>query len=297
LNLATPLNLNDLLVASGIAPETVLVLRHRPYEPKLNRVFDWLVAERPDLFDCYQSTHARNTESALMRADWVASFIRHRPGLALFAGLYERAGHRLISVTECLARPAHQELVTLGMSGEFSAADRTQLVEFELRRSEWRSNWIGRLIIRWPGLERSWYRWADRNIFEVEAITEENVLVAKAPAWHDLVLSWRELAALPESWRAILGQWRGIYLIIDELDGRQYVGSASGHENLLQRWHEYSRTGHGGNRLLRGRNPATFRFSILQLLAPDADRSDVAALEASWKHRLRTRSPNGLNEN
>jgi len=45
---------NDLLIKEGINPKGVLVLRHRPSEPKFRKVFPWLAAERPDLYNAYQ---------------------------------------------------------------------------------------------------------------------------------------------------------------------------------------------------------------------------------------------------
>lgn len=77
----------------------------------------------------------------------------------------------------------------------------------------------------------------------------------------------------------------------------QYVGSAYGNENIMQRWKEYARTGHGGNKGLKARNPENFRFSILQRTSPDLPDTDVIALEGTWKDRLRSRVPFGLNEN
>ncbi len=297
INSAPALTLNDLLSLSGIDQHKTVVLRHRPYEPRLNRIFEWLVNERRDLFDCYQSTHAANTESALKRADYVASCIRHPNKAALFVGLYKIAEHRTITVDECQARPKHRELVSLGMSGIFATEQRTSLEEFNLRLTEWHSEWIGRLVIEWPGLERSWYRWSDRNKFPVRAITQESLLRPPMPGWEEIVLTWHELSLLPDSWAAALRQWRGIYLIIDQSDGKQYVGSAYGSENILQRWRNYARTGHGGNRLLRERDPSNFRFSILQRVSPDAPDADVIELEQTWKLRLQTRAPMGLNDN
>lgn len=55
--------------------------------------------------------------------------------------------------------------------------------------------------------------------------------------------------------------------------------------------------GHGGNQLLRRRAPRGFHFSILQRLSPDMDASDVIRLESTWKERLHTRAPLGLNDN
>jgi len=41
------MNLNDLLAGKGIDPQHVLVMRHRPSEPELNKVLPWLSAEKP----------------------------------------------------------------------------------------------------------------------------------------------------------------------------------------------------------------------------------------------------------
>jgi hypothetical protein len=51
------MNLNDLLLDKGFDPRQVLVFRHRPWEPELNKVLPWLAAERQDLFDAYQESH------------------------------------------------------------------------------------------------------------------------------------------------------------------------------------------------------------------------------------------------
>ncbi len=116
------------------------------------------------------------------------------------------------------------------------------------------------------------------------------------PAWDQLVFSWKDLPLLPKKWRSALSEWRGIYLIFDASDGKGYVGAAYGRENILGRWLSYAASGHGGNKLLRGRNPEHFRFSILQRVSPDMEATDVAQIESAWKVRLHTREF-GLNDN
>ena len=290
------LTFNLLLERSGIAANEVLVFRHRPYEPALNRVFDQIVSERRDLFESYQDTHGARTESALKRAKYVASFIRSRPGTAIFIGLYSVDSFRPLTEDEYLARPKHQELIALGMSGVKSIEGRDHVLEFSLGRLDWHRDWQERLIIKWPGLERSWYRWADRNEFEIEAIAAESCLNRRMPSWDEISIEWHELKLLPDGWKAALKEWRGIYLITDQADGKKYVGSAYGQENILQRWLEYARSGHGGNKHLRNREPSTFRFAILQRVSPDMDDAEVIRLERTWKVRLDTLSPDGLNE-
>ena len=99
------------------------------------------------------------------------------------------------------------------------------------------------------------------------------------------------------SWESKLAQWRAIYYIFDASDGKGYVGSAYGVDNLFRRWRNYADSGHGGNKLLKKRDPRNFQFSIIQQLSPDEEADDVIRLERTWKKRLHTLSPDGLNEN
>ena len=68
------------------------------------------------------------------------------------------------------------------------------------------------------------------------------------PRWDELRFTWGELKILPSKWKAALSQWRGIYFIFDESDGQGYVGAAYGKENILGRWLNYAKRGHGGNK-------------------------------------------------
>jgi hypothetical protein len=131
----------------------------------------------------------------------------------------------------------------------------------------------------------------------VVAIFERSVFDAAMPPWEELSLSWDDLGVLPSAWKAKLLEWRAIYHIFDTAIGKGYVGSAYGESNLLGRWLNYSVRGHGGNVLLRDRDPKHFRFSILQRVSPDMEAADVIRLESSWKLRLQTRHPFGLNDN
>ncbi len=58
------MNLNDLLVSGGIDPAQVIVMRHRPHEPELNKVLPWLAAEKPETFNDYQQTQGPAAENA-----------------------------------------------------------------------------------------------------------------------------------------------------------------------------------------------------------------------------------------
>ncbi|MDE3189029.1 MAG: GIY-YIG nuclease family protein [Acidobacteriota bacterium] len=293
------MELNDLFSKHGVAPERVLVLRHRPSEPKLNEVLPWLAEEHPELFNAYQQTQGEQLERAMLDADYVASFIAQGAGRALFIGLYSIGVSSRITPEEYWKIPAHIEMRTRwGMRGFTGEDQRTHILRFELNlKEEFYALWKGRLVISWPPPERSWWRRAHRNKMDVLAILEASQLMSKMPAWDELQFDFEILGILPSSWRAKLSEWRAIYYIFDESDRSGYVGSAYGENNLWQRWEYYAATGHGGNSLLKQRNPKNFRFSILERVSPDMPAEEVIRLEGKWKERLHTRFPLGLNDN
>jgi hypothetical protein len=286
---------NDLLRSEGIDPKDVIVLRHHPKERKLRDVLPWLVGENHDLFNAYQQTQGKVVEKAMLSAKFVASFIGDRAGRAVFVGLYKIKDHTPLSLKQYWEEPLNVELKTrYGVKGKTDNSSPT--LWFDLVLTTFHEEWIGKLVVCWPGTGRSWWRWADRNEFQVHAVTEDSLLVREMPRWDRLVLSWNELEFLPKEWRAVLSQWRGIYFILDESDGKGYVGAAYGKDNLLGRWRSYAYSGHGGNKRLHSRNPHDFVFSILQIVAHDMEAEDVQSLEKSWKDRLHTRTF-GLNDN
>jgi GIY-YIG catalytic domain len=129
-----------------------------------------------------------------------------------------------------------------------------------------------------------------------QAILEESILAKRMPEWNKLQLTWDELNDLPNSWKQAISQWRGVYFILDGADGKGYVGSACGEQNLYGRWKNYAESGDGGNTLLRERAPGKFRFPMLQLVSPSDTKDEVTQLENNWKDRLHTREF-GLNAN
>jgi hypothetical protein len=289
------MNLNDLLVSKGIDPQHVLVLRHRPSEDQLNKVLPWLVTERSDLFNAYQQTQGVQLEGAMQKltgAGYVASFIRHGPGKALFVGLYSIGKSKSLTYEEYWKVPANVELrAKFGMNGWSPSEGKTSELWFDLERTDFYASWQGKLVVGWPKPEIAWWRRAHHkaNEFPVLAILEDSALDAAMPEWDEMEFGWEEIQVIPMRWRSALSQWRCIYYIFDTSDRKAYV--------LLGRWLEYAAHGDGGNRLLRQRDPRNLRFTILQRLSPDMDAADVIRLEGTWKERLHTRHPYGLNDN
>ena len=293
------MNLKDLLLGKGIDPRRVLVLRHRPIEAKLNKVLPWLAAERADVFNAYQQTQKKQVEGEIAHAEHVAAFIGHEPGKALFVGLYSVKGSRPISPQQYGEIPANAELKAFGHEGFTEESPDSSILWFDLGLTDFYVHWKGKLVVRWPPKDMNWHRWAHKpnNQMPVLAVLEDSALDAAMPEWDEIVLSWEGLRVVPTCWKSVLSQWRGIYYVFDTSDGKGYVGSAYGETNLLGRWQDYAASGHGGNRFLRKRDPRNFRFAILQRVSPDMDASDIIRLESTWKERLHTRHPYGLNDN
>jgi hypothetical protein len=290
------MDLNNLLRAKNLDPEQVLVFRHSPKESQLKKVLPWLAAERPELFNAYQQSQGTTLEKVMGdgKARYVASFIGLAPGTASFVGLYSIAGSSPLAYREYWSVPANVELKKFGMAGLEDA--RPSCLWFDLVLMDVYASWKGKLIVAWPPPERSWWRWAYRNEMAVHAILEDSELDSAMPKWDEIDLSWEELHAIPERWKSKLREWRGAYYVFDPSDGKGYVGSAYGEENILGRWLAYAASGHGDNALLRKRDPKNFRFTILELVSPTEDTGDVIRLEGTWKERLHTRS-HGLNAN
>jgi hypothetical protein len=226
---------------------------------------------------------------------YVAAFIGMEPGKAIFVGLYSIAASKALNEQEYWKIPEHQELKTLGLTGW--GKSRSSILWFDLVLQDFYAQWKGKLTIIWPPPERSWWRRAHRNDMQVHSILEESAFDTTMPNWDEIALSWEELAVLPTRWRSAISQWRGIYYIFDTSDGKGYVGSAYGEDNLFGRWCNYAASGHGGNKLLKKRDPKNFVFTILQRVSPDMDAQDVIHVENSWKQRLHTHAPYGLNDN
>jgi len=289
------MNLNDLLREKGIDPKQVLIFRHRPPEPELDKILPSLAADKPDVFNAYQQAQGPIVEKAMQGAKYVASFIRHGAGRALFIGLYSIRSWKPITLRQYWQISANREMKEFGM--RVKDEGRSSRLWFDLRLTGLFASWKGKLVVGWPPPERSWWRRAHGKEYPVLAIAEESALSKEMPSWDTLSLRWNQLAALPKTWQVRLREWRGVYYIFDMSDSRGYVGSACGKDNILGRWQNYAVSGHGGNKLLRRRNRDNLRFTILQILAQDTEPKEVIRRENTWKERLHTGRPFGLNDN
>lgn len=221
----------------------------------------------------------RGDKSERFTKDFVATFAQISGNRFLFGGLYKIADR----------------------SGEHYDVELTN----DLKQ------YIGRLVVRFDALNRR------RTVFTPEYFFE-NANVAELysrryqgevfPGVDRIHHGFRDMEVVFEhglpDWKSALSAAKGVYLIVDEETGLQYVGSAAGEDGFWGRWSQYMLTLHGGNKMLaalvrkegadalKGR----FRYSILEVTGSALTMEQVVDRESSWKEKLGSRAF-GLNAN
>jgi len=221
----------------------VLVLRHCPSEPELRKVLSWLAAERPNTFNAYQQTQGRRLEETMKHARHVASFIGHESGKALFVSLYSVGASRPLTLDDYSKVSEYVEMKAFGLKGFTGGDGRSSILWFDLKLTDFHASWKGKLVVGWPPPGRSWWRRAHTNEIPVLAVLEDSALDTAMPKWDQMMLTCKQLLVLPTPWRMALLQWRAIYYISDKSDGKAYVGSAYGDDNIFGRWKAYGDSG------------------------------------------------------
>ena len=137
---------------------------------------------------------------------------------------------------------------------------------------------------------QGWVQNKDKQILEIRPPK----LLAGFVSYDKTSLMFGELKAIyehPQSnlgWVNALSAVKGVYLIKYNLDGRLYVGSASGANGIWGRWSDYVRTQTGGNKMLVGLDANAFEFSILEICPDSMSGSEINHRENRWKQRLGT---------
>lgn len=147
---------------------------------------------------------------------------------------------------------------------------------------------------------------APRDMY-IESILDHRVSINDFPGFDNVNIDYDILSKVVSdnisSWKSALSNVKGIYLIVDRLTGKQYVGSAYGTDCLWQRWCAYVKNGHGGNvkleQLLKdngNKYKSNFVFSVLEVCNLNLGDEYILSREAHWKNVLMTREF-GLNDN
>lgn len=177
------------------------------------------------------------------------------------------------------------------------------------------SEYIGRAFFRfnkkfrasYPVLELEPKQGEPVSKMELAYILEKRVALTDFPGFDLVNVDYKTLKYIISdnitSWKNALSNVKGIYLIVDTLTGRQYVGSAYGDECIWQRWSAYADNGHGGNtelkellRLNGNKYKENFKYSILEICNMNLGNDYIINREVHWKNILLTREF-GLNKN
>jgi hypothetical protein len=275
------LTFNDLLRAVNLDPVTVRLVRHR--DPNVQRAVFEAAIRGDQAFDEYQEHQGTDQVIAQFRAaTYLAGFVADpMTGDTVFVGIWERLGDR--------AGPSPR--VPLLIPGTHSAA-----VAFETRRNDALAAYRGRVVIDWGDGARVWVQRADNQPKPILEIRRE-LREPEFPGFARFRRQLDQIEQVPATWRAVLSNARGIYLLVHRESGQQYVGSAYGASGYFGRWTSYA-DGHGGNAGLKelGASASAFDVAILEVVGSEAMNEDIFAREALWKEKLGTRVK-GLNRN
>jgi len=170
----------------------------------------------------------------------------------------------------------------------------------------------GRLLLsfhRYQGMRgRAFYLEHYIEEFEVVELFSEPYRGERFPGFENICHDFSVLETIFKSeksdWKAALSSVKGVYLITDKSNGKQYVGSAYGSEGIWSRWACYIGTGHGWNdeltRVIEEKKlryvRESFRFSILEIMTMMTSDDEIISRESHWKNALLTRE-HGYNKN
>ena len=171
---------------------------------------------------------------------------------------------------------------------------------------------VGRLILsfhRYQGMRgRAYFLEKYFHNFELSEILPSQYSGENFPGFENLKHDFDTLEPIFKSerndWKAALSSVKGVYLISDKHNGKQYIGSAYGIMGIWSRWASYIGTGHGWNDDLTAlidkktikyaRN--NFRFSLLEVMSMSISDETILDRESHWKNVILTREF-GYNQN
>ena len=253
--------------------------------------FDIPTLIRDGWIDLYQ---ARQSRSIFGDCDCIVTFTGDGGTRAKLLGVYRVAEERPVRPSDIPADCPFDEWRHAG--GFF----------YELEHQEQYADLEGRVVIEWGSGALAWHQHM-KNKPVIEVLPMGRALQPFSD-YLDFTLSYRELQDLMANpsahrdWQSSLSAVAGVYLILAETTGQQYVGSAYGLSGIWGRWQHYATSGHGNNTLLKqlidsdAAYPEAFRFSVLQVLPKSTKDAEVIRWESQYKEELGSRAT-GLNAN
>lgn len=219
--------------------------------------------------------------------EYIISFIATESTKAVFVGAYE-----IINKTTVKQRRKIKKLPDIQGIPDFYKDDQFYYEQIEVPAL---ADLKDRLVIEWGKGARNWCQnLSKKEVIEIFPKGYNN----NFPGFDKVIINYDELKKIidyPDAnreWHKMLSSVAGVYLIVDMETGMQYVGSAYGKEGILGRWKQYSKNGHGGNKLLIGilekdsLRYKKFQYSILRTLPRTLTSSEVIEIESIYKRKL-----------
>lgn len=266
---------NDLLALEGIDVASVRLARHQDGRLAPGRLHEaWRAGDGS--FEAYQSVQTRRCFSV---GGLLASFIVTGGAKTVFVGLYR---------VEALAEaPA-------GSVDQLTGADVGGWHRYDLQPDDRLRDYVDKLVIDWGPGERTRVQHAAKQPKPVVEIALQDE--PPFPGFRRFARLVDEIPTLPSGWQEVLRSVKGVYLLVDVENGKQYVGSAKGADSLFGRWHGYAGGGYGGNVGLKAAGRRTYLVSVLEVVGATTPDENIEQIESYWKDKLLTRRF-GLNDN
>lgn len=239
-----------------------------------------------DNFKVYQEKQTKNN----FNRKYIISLISYNTNIWMYAGVYEVLSEPVFDIE-------------------------TNLFVYKTKLTTVQADLIGRLYLKYkkefrnsyPNLEMIPKKGDKPSNMALFKVSESKMSIPDFPGFDSVHVSYDILKIIIDegltSWKNALSKAKGIYLIIDNTSGLQYVGSAKGEEALWQRWSEYTKNGHGGNKELKKllndngvNHKVNFQYSILEICNLNTSDINISKRETYWKQVLMTKKF-GLNWN
>lgn len=279
------LYLSDILLRNKLDLKRIKLIRHSLKHARCKVCYEsgWL--------EEYQKIQ---NENFFNNCDYILSFIGESGTSAKFLGCYKVAGG--MHVRRCTIPNGFPVPEMFQEESSFY---------YEMESVELLEDLKNRLIIDWGRATVAWHQWATKDK-AILAIQQNPKFLFRG--YEQVVLTYSELKeiiedkTLYENWRTALSSVYAIYLIVDTINGKQYIGSAYGKDGLLGRWRCYIDTGHGNNEGMKevlcdcSDRFQYYKFSILQILPKTITSDEVIEIETLYKRKLLTKEF-GMNYN
>lgn len=278
----------ELLAGHGIDWKRVKLIRHN----LTNEVVH--ANHKRNYLELYQSVQ---TPVCFKDCDLVISFLGETGTNGVFQGCY-RVGS---------TKPYRRVDFPDDFTPDSDMVEDGSVAVYELARTDLLADLKDRLVIDWGKGAIQWRQsgTVEKELLEIRPARS----VIDFPGYENVLLTFEELHEIVyhkdahRIWEEKLSAVAGVYLITDTKTGRLYVGSASGEDGgIWNRWSEYAKTKHGGNKRLKALIAAdadycnNFQYSILEVLPLKREKKEVLDCEAQYKKKLLS-IRFGLNDN